>query len=229
MQTLDRCRQDHFAVRCVNNGSPSAGSNSSDIGFLPRFLICEPISTIGTRLHAKMRTDDAALNSFTKRLLEILETVLPIAPDTGGLNTCILPLSDQTHAQLVRFADEFEIAQAPHCNQYDGISLVGDVFADLIEMKLHRFGIGLRQDECGTGSALWTDSAEQLGVVVTLVGRQPGPGSFPRPDAHLTAHFDRYALHPGTTLRQVCLWADRLHALPVYRRRFLKASITRAS
>jgi len=41
-------------------------------------------------------------------------------------------------------------------HQYDGISLVDDVFADLVEMKLHRFGIGLRQEECGQPPWRWS-------------------------------------------------------------------------
>jgi hypothetical protein len=42
---------------------------ATDTGFLPRFLICEPPSTIGTRLHANARGHGAAaLGSFGNRL-----------------------------------------------------------------------------------------------------------------------------------------------------------------
>ena len=47
---------------------------AADTGFLARFLICEPPSAIGTRFHANVRQDDAALTAFGNRLRTILET-----------------------------------------------------------------------------------------------------------------------------------------------------------
>jgi hypothetical protein len=40
---------------------------AADTGFLPRFLICEPPSTIGTRMHANARAGSGALDAFGGR------------------------------------------------------------------------------------------------------------------------------------------------------------------
>jgi hypothetical protein len=65
---------------------------AADTGFLPRFLICDPPSTIGTRLHALTRRDDTALAGFSGQLRRILETPLPMDPDTRELTPRMLPL-----------------------------------------------------------------------------------------------------------------------------------------
>jgi hypothetical protein len=89
---------------------------AADTGFLPRFLICEPRSTIGARLHGNMRRDGGALDQFGVRLREILETTLPMDPDTCELQPRRLPLSDDARALLIRYADTVEAAQAPGGN-----------------------------------------------------------------------------------------------------------------
>jgi hypothetical protein len=85
---------------------------AADTGFLPRFLICEPPSTIGARLHANARRDDGALDRFGARLRDILETPMPMQPDTRELQPRTLPLSDGARALLIRYADTVEAAQA---------------------------------------------------------------------------------------------------------------------
>ena len=87
---------------------PMAG----DTGFLPRFLICAPASTIGTRLQALARQDDAALDAFAARLRAILETPLPSDPQTRELSPRTLALSAGARALLGRFADAIEAEQA---------------------------------------------------------------------------------------------------------------------
>ena len=86
---------------------------ASGTGFLPRFLICEPPSTIGTRFHAGMRHDDAALAGLGTRLREILETPLPMDPETRELEPRLLRLSAEARALLIRFSDTIEAQQAP--------------------------------------------------------------------------------------------------------------------
>lgn len=83
-----------------------------DTGFLPRFLICEPASTIGTRLQANTRRDDGALAAFAERLREILETPLPMDPETRELHPRHLSLSPDARALLVAFSDTIEAEQA---------------------------------------------------------------------------------------------------------------------
>lgn len=86
---------------------------AADTGFLPRFLICEPPSTIGTRLHANARGDASALAGFGNRLRAILETPLPMDEETRELTPRVVPLAPEARALLVRFADAIEAAQAP--------------------------------------------------------------------------------------------------------------------
>jgi hypothetical protein len=42
-------------------------------------------------------------------------------------------------------------------------------------MKLHGFGVGLRQGEASTCPTRWTDGPEQIGIGVSLVGRLSWP------------------------------------------------------
>ncbi|MCR9271497.1 MULTISPECIES: YfjI family protein [Mameliella] len=86
---------------------------AADTGFLPRFLISEPPSTIGTRLHANARGDSVTVAGFGQRLRTILETPLPMDDETRELLPRVLPLAPEARALLVRFADAIEAAQAP--------------------------------------------------------------------------------------------------------------------
>jgi hypothetical protein len=86
---------------------------AADTGFLPRFLICEPPSAIGTRMQANAKRDDMALASFAGRQRDILESPLPIDPETRELDPRILPLAPEARALLVAFSDAIEAAQAP--------------------------------------------------------------------------------------------------------------------
>ena len=51
------------------------------------------------------------------------------------------------------------------------MGFVGNVFADLVEVQLHGFGIGGWQNQSGTDAALRADGTEQIGVLVALIGR----------------------------------------------------------
>ncbi len=82
-------------------------------GFLPRFLMCEPPSAIGTRMQANARRDDLALAAFAGRLRDILDMPLPMDPETRELQPRTLPLALEARALLVAFADAIEAAQAP--------------------------------------------------------------------------------------------------------------------
>ena len=90
-----------------------ADDTATDTGFLARFLICEPPSTIGTRLHRPDLTGYNALERFARHLGTILNRPLPMDQETRELETRLLRMDDDALAALIDFADEVELRQAP--------------------------------------------------------------------------------------------------------------------
>ena len=86
---------------------------AGDSGFLPRCLICDPDSTIGTRFDANSRWNPALVEAFATRLGDILNTGMAMDPETRELKPRILPLSADARALLVTFSDAAERSQAP--------------------------------------------------------------------------------------------------------------------
>lgn len=86
-----------------------------DTGFLPRFLITHPVSTIGTRLQADVRDDSFfGMKGFEYRMSTILETKLPVDERTLELKSRLLPLSAEARQMLAAYSDEVELRQAPN-------------------------------------------------------------------------------------------------------------------
>ena len=85
---------------------------AADTGFLARFLICGPSSTIGTRLHAKSRKDDMAISVFGSRLQTILQTELLIDEKTRELHPRLLRLGEEAKDLPIPFPDTIEAGQA---------------------------------------------------------------------------------------------------------------------
>lgn len=90
-----------------------ADPQAIDTGFLPRFLICEPPSKIGTRFAAGTRQNTQPIEIFAARLRTILDTPLPMDQETRELQPRILQLTDDAKALLVAFSDDVEQRQAP--------------------------------------------------------------------------------------------------------------------
>lgn len=88
-----------------------ADPQTSDTGFLPRFLITEPPSTIGTRLQTHIRHDDEGLEAFERRLTEVLATPLPMDPESRELTPRLLWLTADSQKLLAAFADKVELQQ----------------------------------------------------------------------------------------------------------------------
>ena len=103
----------HLMVQPAVSRSLMADPMAADTGFLPRFLICEPPSAIGTRMQANVRRDDLALADFSQRLRDILDTPMTMDDVTRELEPRILRLAPDARTLLVEFADEIEVAQAP--------------------------------------------------------------------------------------------------------------------
>ena len=109
------------------------------------------------------------------------------------------------------------------------MGFAGDIFADLVEVQLHGFGIGGWQNQGRSGAPFWTDGAEQVGVLIALIGRQTGPCTLACPDADASILLanPRFILEPDLDrgifrqLGYVC--SERVGEV------FLKASITSGS
>jgi hypothetical protein len=68
--------------------------------------------------------------------------------------------------------------------QQNGMGALGNVARDLFEMELHHVGVGIGQRQRRPDAASGADRAEQIGVVVALVGGLPWPRSAPGPLAN---------------------------------------------
>lgn len=164
-----------------------ADPKTTDTGFLPRFLICEPPSRIGTRLHALSRQDDGSLAAFNIRLATILETPLPMDAKTHELKPRILALAPDARALLIGFHDEIESAQSKgrdlaHVTGYaskaaeqaariagvltlwrdlDALQVAAQDMANAIELAQYYLSEAARLDNAAQVSAE-TDKAEKL-------------------------------------------------------------------
>ena len=104
----------HLMVQPSVARSFMADPMAADTGFLPRFLMCEPPSAIGTRMQANARRGDMALASFAGLLRGILETSMPMDVESRELQPRTLGLAPDARALLAGFADATEVAQAPN-------------------------------------------------------------------------------------------------------------------
>lgn len=91
----------HLMVQPIVARQFLADPMASGQGFLPRFLITEPPSTIGSRFHADVRASGRALASAGERLRDILETPLPMDLETRELHPRVLPLSRPAREGLI--------------------------------------------------------------------------------------------------------------------------------
>ena len=82
-----------------------------DTGFLARFLISEPPSTIGSRTHAATLPYPTGVGDFETRLTAILNTPLPMHPETRDLMPRDLPLTADARDHLIDFANDTERKQ----------------------------------------------------------------------------------------------------------------------
>ena len=58
---------------------------------------------------------------------------------------------------------------------------LSDIARDFVEVKLHHVGVGIGKRQSRSDAASGTDRAEQIGVVIALVGGLPWPRSTPGP------------------------------------------------
>ena len=89
----------------------------------------------------------------------------------------------QDQGDVLRYHETAARVPAGAVEQKDGVSAPGDAAADLLEMELHGFGVGVRQGERRAFALGRADRAEEIGALVALVGRlaRPRPASRPLP------------------------------------------------
>lgn len=105
-------------------------SLASEIGFLPRCLIVEPQSTIGTRLLTGFPVREEAAALARARLAETLSLSLPIAdPMSRELRPRELPLSNEARSRLLEFANAIEVAQVAG-EEYDSVQAFASKVAE---------------------------------------------------------------------------------------------------
>ena len=84
---------------------------AADTGFLPRFLMCEPQSTIGSRLQANTKRADVELEAFSSRMRHILAIEMPMDAQTNALEPRVLELSADARGLVTALSDAVEQAQ----------------------------------------------------------------------------------------------------------------------
>jgi hypothetical protein len=131
-----------------------------DTGFLPRFLICEPQSTIGSRLQANTKHNDIELEAFGNRLRAILEIEMPMDAETRELQPRVLGLASDARELVAAFSDAIEQAQGAGgslahitgtaskiaeqaCRIAGVLTLWQDINADEVKMAEMEFGVAL--------------------------------------------------------------------------------------
>jgi hypothetical protein len=89
--------------------------------------------------------------------------------------------------------------------QQHGVSALGDVSRDLVEMELHRLGVGMGQGERFADAAGWANRSEQIGVVVALICglARPGSASCPLPDLAVLLTDAGFVLKPDLDRRRL--------------------------
>jgi hypothetical protein len=105
----------------------------------------------------------------------------------------------ERHERRKFWHDEFvRSVPAGAIEQQHGMGATLDVPADLIDVELHGKGVGKRQRQAGTFSFRGADGAEQIGVLVALIGRLPraGPAFCPEPDDPVLLPDPRFVLKP---------------------------------
>jgi hypothetical protein len=82
------------------------------VGFLARFLICHPPSTMGTRTYRERDAENAGNAAFDTRVRELLDLFLPVADDGMALDPPVLSLSTSAKSIWIDFYNDIESATA---------------------------------------------------------------------------------------------------------------------
>jgi putative DNA primase/helicase len=86
----------------------AGGGASRGLGFLARFLIASPPSTMGSRLYKPGDLNAPALRAFDERIKELLSMKLPTEGDNMALRPPVLSLSETAHEEWRTYYDAVE-------------------------------------------------------------------------------------------------------------------------
>lgn len=86
---------------------------AEDIGFLPRFLLSEPETKVGTRQYKVQSVDHSSIEAFGSKAKQLLNTMPPLDEGTLNLAPKTLPLSAEARSLLVKFYNQVETSQRP--------------------------------------------------------------------------------------------------------------------
>jgi putative DNA primase/helicase len=115
----------------------TSGGAARGVGFLARFLICRPSSTMGTRLYREGDAGNAANAGFDHRIRELLDHPLPTEGEDMGLAAPVLYLSPKAKDHWVEFHDEVE-REIGSMGEY---AAVGDIAAKTAENAARLAGV----------------------------------------------------------------------------------------
>jgi len=65
--------------------------------------------------------------------------------------------------------------------KHHGVCALGDVARDFLQVELHHVGVGIGKRQGRSDAPRWADRAEQIGVVIALIGGLSGSRSAPSP------------------------------------------------
>jgi len=86
----------------------ASGGASRGLGFLARFLLAWPESTMGSRLYRDINIDGPEMLSWDRRLTELLSLPLPTEGENMALNPPVIALSAAAKREWITFHDSVE-------------------------------------------------------------------------------------------------------------------------
>jgi hypothetical protein len=121
------------------------------------------------------------------------------------------------------------VCQSGPVEQQHGVGALGDVGRDFVEVELHHVSVGVGQREGRSDAPRWADRAEQIGVVIALVGGLPWPRPAPGPLPNLAVLLTDAGLVLKPDFDRRRLRQSFEMGLQRARKVFLKASTVRSS
>ncbi|WP_321276138.1 YfjI family protein [Thiomicrorhabdus indica] len=134
----DRRLSIHLMIQPIISKEVFADPLLMQQGFIPRFLITEPESTIGTRFFEEGNVrEDAEFKRYFAHLKSLLDKGFPIDARDGSLDLIDLPLQALAKDLWIKFHDEVEAKLAP-MGDYAHVTATG---AKLAEQALRIAGV----------------------------------------------------------------------------------------